>query len=188
MLLALLVAPALATEVVIETAIPVRVALDDRVVARLLVPSTLSLPAVTPGPHVMIVDRAGVPERHDIDVPEDGRLRVIVSRGDLVVLAAPLPAAPDGVTTGSVELRISNGPAASVRLDGEPHALSADGPLRLADLPAGNHVLEVRSADRTSVWARGELEVRAGDELVLILSEGRAPECFGRPDAWHPQR
>jgi hypothetical protein len=48
----------------------------------------------------------------------------------------------------------------------------------------GAPLLELRSVDRPMTWARGDLELIAGDRLVMVLPEGRPLEVFGRAEAW----
>jgi hypothetical protein len=55
--------------------------------------------------------------------------------------------------------------------------------LVLKGLTPGKYPLEVRSANRSVIWSRAELDVGAQDHLVVVLAEGRALRVFGRPDA-----
>ena len=49
----------------------------------------------------------------------------------------------------------------------------------------GIHPLEVRSADNLTIWARGELELTAGQSLVINLEAGRPLDVQGAAGAWH---
>ena len=48
----------------------------------------------------------------------------------------------------------------------------------------GVHTLEVRSADNLTIWARGELELTAGQSLVISLEAGRPLDVQGSTGAW----
>ena len=48
----------------------------------------------------------------------------------------------------------------------------------------GVHALEVRSADNLTVWARGELELTAGQSVVISLEAGRPLDVQGNAGVW----
>jgi hypothetical protein len=88
-----------------------------------------------------------------------------------------------------VELRPEPGQRFTVILDGVRLAvLGPSSPLRLEDLGPGEHRLELRTADNTTIWARGTLVLQPGDDLALGIAEGKPVQVFGRAEAWQPSR
>lgn len=181
----MLLAQVLAGELVVETEVPIDLTIDGRPSAKLYGASTLTL-ELPDGEHVLYVYRGEGKETLKVLIGEQ-TTRVRVGSSLLEASASP-PKAPTDATTGQVEVRMVNGPGATIIWDGARHPVSRDGTLRLPDLAPGQYTIEARSADMTYVWLRGTVTVEAGDEVVLALSEGRPAECYGRPEAWQPDR
>lgn len=181
----LLVAIAFAGELRIETEVPVDLLVDGHPAAKLFGPGELTVELVD-GEHTLTVYRGDGAEELPFEVGPDGTT-VRIGTTLLESSATPEPTPADS-TTGEVVLRLVEGRGATIIWAGERHALAQDGSLRFEALDPGEYEVEARSADMTYIWMRGTVTVEAGDELVLALSEGRAPECFGRPEAWQPDR
>jgi hypothetical protein len=54
----------------------------------------------------------------------------------------------------------------------------------LSELGPGTHSVEIRTEDNLVIWARGVVELKPGDQIVLMLSEGRPVTANGRTGAW----
>jgi len=173
-----------AGELVIDTQVPVEVFVDDLPQVRLYHAGQARI-EVSAGRHRLSVYRGAEPEVLLADFVEEGDVVLYVGATTLSLgTSAPPPPTPPG--PASVEFRAPPGPGAQVHVGGERRLLTAQAPQVLEGLEPGTLELEVRSADGAFVWARGELELVSGDALVVVLPEGRPPEVFGRPDAWHP--
>lgn len=169
----------------VETTVATEVRLSGLPVVKTYGPGTVSLPAVDPGLHDFEVFRFGKARSIQIDVPEDGTVRLMVGEDSLTTDTPPVL---DTSNTPKVRLEASSDERFSVIVDGQRTALlHAKRPLLLDTLPPGPHALEIRSVDNLTVWARGTLDLRPGDDLRLAVSEGRLPEVFGRAEAWRPK-
>ncbi len=181
-------APAQAGELAIETRVPVEVHVDQLPVARLYGPGTAIVP-LPAGEHTLAVYRGGVPERLVARADEAGTVRLLVGPSTLSLLDAPAEATEATAIEAappSLQLRAPAGPGAIVLLGGERLTLVPGEPLTITGLEAGSTALEIRSVDGSVIWARGELELVDGDDLVLVVPEGRPLEVFGRASAWVP--
>jgi hypothetical protein len=119
-----------------------------------------------------------------ITLTEDRATLLIVSAVGVFFTDAPVAAAEATKTgPGEVELRLGGTASAEVKLGESWHTVKPDAPLVLKGLTPGKYPLEVRSANRSVIWSRAELDVGAQDHLVVVLAEGRALRVFGRPDA-----
>lgn len=185
-----LLAPAHAGTLVVQTTLATEVKLGGLPVVRTYGPGTVTVPKVDPGPHTLTVYRKGEAETIEVTVPSEGRVRLLVSEdrletGDRPVAEIP----PDGGPAPAVELRPEPGQRFTVIVDGKRLAvLGPSTPLRLEDLAAGTHRLELRSVDNTTIWARGTLTLVPGDDLALGVTEGKPVQVFGRAEAWQPGR
>lgn len=178
-----------AAELEVEADVPIELVIDGQVSARIYAPARVTLRQLNPGEHDLIVFRGGKGTPLKVTLPAEGRARLLVGKEALEVLD-DAPAEPSSeATTASVEVRLSDGlDAALLTLGDQRIKLRSGAPAVLPALPPGEHRVEVRSADGTAIWARGELELQGGDELVIVISEGRAPEVFGSDRAWRPDR
>jgi hypothetical protein len=97
------------------------------------------------------------------------------------------PPAPAPDPSPVVQLKASPGQRFSVILDGSPVGVVGPGtPMVLSDLAPGRHTAEFRTEDNLIIWARGILELKPTEELILTLSEGRPVMATGRTGAWRP--
>lgn len=185
----LFVNPLLASDLEIEADVPIEVVIDGQVAARIYHPATVTLHGLTPGAHELIVFRGGTGTPMGLTLPEEGVSRLLVGRAAMELLDAADAAETTTLTTGQLELRLEGGlDSALVRLGDQRLTLTAGAPTLLPALPVGEHQVEIRSGDNAVIWARGVLTVSGGDELVIVISEGRTPEIFGSKRAWRPQR
>jgi hypothetical protein len=181
-------ATAHAGTVVVQTTVATEVSLDGLPVVRTYGPGTVSLPDIPAGDQRFTVFRDGHGLPVTVAVPETGRVRLMVGQQEITTDTPPPPAASEGPPP-VLELRGKAGQRFSVILDGERLAvLGPDRPLRLESVAAGAHTVEFRSPDNLTIWARGSLELRAGDDVALSIAEGRPVEAFGRTDAWQANR
>jgi len=176
----------LAGELVIETELAVDLFVDGRPAAKLYGPGVLQL-ELPDGDHDLTVYRGNGGEQLPVTVGTEPT-RVRIGSTLLEASAAPTVETPVDATTGNVEMRLVDGPAVTLIWEGEQHPIPRGGTLIFSDLEPGEYRLEARSADLTYVWMRGTVRVEAGDQVVMALSEGHPAECFGRPEAWQPDR
>ncbi len=176
----------LAGELVVESELAVDLFVDGRPAAKLYGPGILHL-EFPDGEHDLTVYRGNGGEQLPVTLGAEPTL-VRIGSTLLEASAAPLVEKEADASTGSVQMRLVQGPPVTLIWEGERHPIPRDGTLTFADLEPGEYRIEARSADLTYVWMRGTVHVQAGDEVVLALSEGRPTECFGRPEAWQPDR
>lgn len=188
-LLVALAAPvAQAGTVVVQTTVAVEVQLDGLPVLNTYGPGTVSLPDVPAGSRAFTVYRGGTGHPVEVQVPDVGRVRLMVG-ADEISTDTPPPVDDSAGPPPVLELRGKKGQRFSVILDGKRVAvLGPDRPLRLEELGVGSHRLELRSPDNLTIWARGTVDLRLGDDLALSIAEGRPVEAFGRPEAWQANR
>jgi hypothetical protein len=101
-----------------------------------------------------------------------------------IIAATALGIAKPGDTAG-VLVKATTGQNFTVVVDGEPHALvGGETDLVLSEMSAGVHSVEIRSADRLTVWGHGALHLIDGETVVLTLEEGRSVQVRGREGVW----
>ncbi|MCC6996247.1 MAG: PEGA domain-containing protein [Deltaproteobacteria bacterium] len=107
------------------------------------------VPDLEPGPHVVAVSKAGMPEwKQTVNVVSGETIKVSAS------IKGQMPQA------GSIKV-LSNADGAEVYLDGE---LKGNTPVTIPNVPPGTHILEVKAKDFEP--GEQELTVVAGQELV----------------------
>lgn len=169
----------------VETTVATEVRMAGVPVVKTYSAGTVSLPDVEAGQHAFEVFRFGKARSITVDVPETGTVRLMVGEESLTT---DTPPADPSANAPVVRLKATTGQRFSILVDGKRSALlHADRPLMFDHLPPGAHELEVRSIDNLTIWARGTLDLQPGDELELIVAEGRLPEVFGRAEAWRPK-
>ena len=169
----------------VETTVATEVRMAGVPIVKTYSAGTVSLPDVAPGLHDFEVYRYGKARSISIEVPETGTVRLMVGE-DTLSTDTPPPA--ESTTAPVVQLKATTGQRFSILVDGKRSALlHADRPLMFDHLGPGAHEIEVRSIDNLTVWTRGTLDLQPGDELQLVIAEGRLPEVFGRAEAWRPK-
>jgi hypothetical protein len=167
----------------VEASVATEVLLESVPVVRTYGPGTVTLPELPAGQHSFEVFRGGRAELITVDVPDQGEVRLLIGEAALTTDAAPT--APDPAVGPRVLLKAVAGQRFGLVIDGKRAGeLHPEQPLRLDSLKAGVHKVELRSVDHLTVWARGELDLRAGDDLAITVQEGKLPEAFGRAGAW----
>ena len=173
---------ALAGELVVESSASIELHLDGMLLARLYQAGAVSFHDIPAGPHTLSARTHNQAFQLDVTIGDTPQ-RVLATTTGLQLLGATTPA-PAGLA--SLELRLGGKVGARVRLGERWYTLSPETPLILPELPSQVLPMELRSADGTAIWARGELDLRAGDSLVLVISEGQAPLVIGREGSWRP--
>ncbi|MBK9649493.1 MAG: hypothetical protein IPO67_30820 [Deltaproteobacteria bacterium] len=174
-----------AAELRVEGEIPFQLSLNGVTAAKLYGAGELTLRGLPAGDARVRVDHGdGKIAEATITLRDDRATLLIVSTVGVFFTDAPVAVA-DATKTGpgEVELRLGGTVSAEVKLGESWHTVKPDVPLVLKGLPPGRYPLEVRSANRSVIWSRAELEVGAQDHLVVVLAEGRALHVFGRPAA-----
>lgn len=164
---------ALAGSVVIDAAVPIDVFVNTEALARLYVPGIVTLP-LDDGPRKLQIWVDGNPHEVSIDVPVVGVTTVMVGKNGITTAA---PNAPD-VPVGPVEFRVAGRAEVMFTLDDQRHHL-APGEVLKVELTEGNHMISVRDASGTQIWAKGLLTVKEPRGVIVQLSEGRMPEVAG---------
>lgn len=186
LILATWLTAATAGTVRVETSVATEVRQAGVPVVKIFGPGTVRQPEVDAGPQAFEVFRYGRPRAIVVDVPATGTVRILVGEDTLTTDTPPAPA-PDAAPP-KVLLRAADGQRFSILIDGERTALLHAGqPLLLDGLEAAGHSLEVRSIDNHTIWSKGTLDLKAGEELQITIAEGRLPEVFGRAEAWRPK-
>ena len=173
-----------AAELRVEGEIPFQLSLNGAPAAKLYGVGELTLRGLPAGDTRVRVDHGdGKIAESTITLTDDRATLLIVSTVGVFFTDTPVAAA-DATKTGpgEVELRLGGAVSAEVKLGDTWHTVKPDVPLLLKGLPPGRYPLEVRSANRSVIWSRAELEVGAQDHLVVVLAEGRALHVFGRQD------
>ncbi|MBN2799338.1 MAG: hypothetical protein JXX28_09350 [Deltaproteobacteria bacterium] len=133
---------------------------------------------VPPGPHRAEVLTHGAPQPLDFSVVEGVPTLLVIGRIGLSAEVLYDRVAPAAVPQVQVSIRHQGDEGVMVLLDGERLAVSGGRQLSLVR-PAGTHNLEIRSADGTLIWARGELMLEGAEAVVLQVSAGKVPEVAG---------
>lgn len=182
---ALLGALALAGSLVIQTSVPSEVHLDGKPVLKSFSATSTTIPDVPEGPHQVTVYRDGIGRKLEVAIPAQGAVRLLVGSEALDTDTPPVQ--PTDAAPPLVELRAAPGQSFSLLIDGERSGtLSSRASVVIDDLAVGEHSFELRSSDMLTVWVRGTLILRAGDNLIVRAAEGRMIEVFGREAAWVP--
>lgn len=182
----LLAAPAWAGTLLIETQVAAEVQTGGLTLAHTYGPGRVSVPDIAAGTKVFDVYRSGNHQAIEIEVPETGRVRLLV--GTETLLTDTPPESPADAAPPVLELRAVQGEKFSLILNGERKGVfSSHEPIRVADLGPGEHTLELRTTDNLTVWVRGSLSLRPGDEVVVQAAEGRMVEVYGRTGVWKPK-
>lgn len=174
-----------AAELRVEGEIPFQLSLNGATAAKLYGAGELTLRDLPAGDTRVRVDHGdGKIAESMITLRDDRATLLIVSAVGVFFTDLPVVAADTTKTgPGEVELRLGGTVSAEVKLGESWHTVRPDAPLVLKGLPPGKYPLEVRSANRSVIWSRAELDVGAEDHLVVVLAEGRALRVFGRADA-----
>ncbi len=175
---------ALGGTVEVQTTTAAEIHLDGVEILRTYGPATALLSDIPAGKQVFVIYRAGDGAPIEVEVPDDGIIRIRV--GEHLLETDQVTRSTDGPAP-EVSLRSADGQEFIVIVDGRRlGTLSAETPMRLDGIPSGEHTLELRSSDLLVVWLRGTLHLQPGDDLNLQVSEGRMLEVFGRSGAWQP--
>lgn len=160
--------------VVVDARLAAEISDGGQKLAQLYVPGiyTVTLPA---GHRSLYVWIGGVPTEVPVDVPVGGTVRVVVGRnGTTTSMEAPREAIAGMV---HLELHAVDAPI-QVRLGNQREVIRAGEQVAL-DLPSGSLPFTVRSPDGTAIWANGTLDLRVGEPVIVVMSEGRLPEVSG---------
>lgn len=182
MLLMLLTLLARAGDLVVDAALPTELRASSDTLVQTLAPARVRLTGLKDGPLMLDVVAGGRSRQVQVEVPQQGAVGLKVTASGATVEAATTPATPP-----LVELRVVSGDRFAVLLDGARLlTLTARTPVILEGLTAGEHALEIRSADLLTIWARGTLDLRAEDRVRIGAAEGRRLDVFGRTGVWAP--
>lgn len=173
---------AFAGQVLVHAEVPVDVFDHDVPLARLYVPSTVSL-ELPVGERELKLWVDGKPHVVAFVIPPTGPVVLVVGEGGISVPAHP----PDvvGVAPGPIEFRVVGKVPVTLMLDDQRLRLQP-GDVYRVDLRDGRHTLGVRDASGTVIWARGSLELSGPRAVVVQLGEGRMPEVAGSGGLYVP--
>lgn len=176
----LCVTVALGGDVVVDAHVPTDVFMGETALARMFVPSVLTLPMAA-GRQELKFWIDGSPHPIFIDVPEQGAITVLVGKSGITSNAQ---AVPEGAI-GPVEFRVTGKQAVMLVVDDLRYHLGPQDALKI-DLADGTHHMDVRDAMGTVIWARGSFTVNDPRGVVVQVSEGRMPEVGGSGGAFLP--
>lgn len=167
-----------------ETKVPVEVREGALPVIQTYGESQIDVPSVAAGAHTYTILRSSGSATIAVEVPEKGTVLVRITDADVSTNAAPAVVS-ESAAPPKVVIEAKAGQAFAVVLDGERiGAVTHDAPMTLDGLTLGAHTLQLRSPDHLTVWAKGDLQLIAGDIVTLRVAEGYPVEVFGRSDAW----
>lgn len=174
-----------AADLRVEGEIPFQLSLNGAPAAKLYGAGELTLRGLPAGEARVRVDHGdGKIAESTLTLSDDRATLLIVSAVGVFFTDAPAVVADETRRgPGEVELRLAGTVNAEVKLGDRWHTVTPDAPLLVKDLPPGRYPLEVRSANRSVIWSRGDLDVGPQDHLVVVLAEGRALRVFGRAEA-----
>lgn len=174
--------PSTAGTVLFDTDTEASVEHGNTTIARASGPGVIALGEFPTGTTQLILTPANRPPlRISVAVPESEPVTIELRNGrvqtagtTLVVEAIPAP---------RLGLRSADGERFTVVLNGDTvHTLRNE--IMIDDLTPGRHAVEVRSADRLTIWARGTVDLMAGETVVLGISSGRMVVADGLSTAW----
>lgn len=177
-----LAAHALGGTVTLETDTALAVERGGVTIARASGPGQLTLGEFPAGDTQLRITRDGMPPLDTrLEVKSNGTTHLKFkgdtlsqANGTLLQIDAPLP---------TLVLRPAAEQQFVVLIDDTP-GLTIKAEHIQSALQAGPHAIEVRSADRLTIWARGRLDLKPGDTVVFDIEEGRAPIVTGAD--WTP--
>lgn len=176
----LLLVPAHAGDILVQTAVSTEIALGHTPLVSTWGEATLRIRDVDPGLAGLRVVRGDRTDVIDVIVPDDGAAVLVVTASAVSTQPATEPEVGP-----VVEVRAARGQRFAVVVDGtRVGIIGSHHPVRLEGIGAGPHSIELRSADLTVVWTRGDLDLQADDALIITGQEGYAPLVTGRPDAF----
>lgn len=173
---------------VVDAKLPAELLMDGHKLVQLFVAGEVHLP-VHSGEHEVRVLVGGEPQSLQIEIPKDGRTRLLVGRtgstsdSPATVAEVAVDIDPDAPTP--VEFRVTGPTQVQLRIDDSRHMLDSGGRVSV-DLERGAHQVSIRNGAGTVIWASGTLEISGTEPVVVQLTEGRMPEISGQ-GAFHAQ-
>ncbi len=170
--------------VIFDTDTEATVEHGNATIARASGPGVIVLGDFAEGSTRMVLTPANRPSiRFSFDVPETQTVTVSLRDGRVSSTEAELVL--EGLPEPLLGFRSADGEAFAVVLNGnDVHTLRTD--LMIENLTPGRHAVEIRSADRLTIWARGTVDLMAGETVVLGISSGRMVVADGLSTAWRP--
>jgi len=174
--------PSIAGTVFLDTDTETTVEHANFTIARASGPGVIALgefPAGTARLLLTPANRPAIPIAFDVPDSEP----VTVELRDGRVRSAGTTLSVDAIPAPRLGLRSADGEHFTVVLNGDTvHTLRNE--IMVDDLTPGRHRVEVRSADRLTIWARGTVDLMAGETVVLGISSGRMVVADGLSTAW----
>lgn len=151
-------------------------------IARATGPGILTLGDFSPGStQLQVVQRNRDPVHFELTVPTDQNVTVRLKNHQLTASNATLNV--QELSAPSLIFRAEPGETFTIVIDGNAtHALTEQ--LVVDSLTSGRHRIDIRSADKLTIWARGTVDLMAGEAVVLSVREGRMVEADGLNTAW----
>lgn len=178
----LLLASALAGDLVVEAKVPARVSVDTELVAEIFRSGSYRT-EIPDGPHKLVITTGGTPKSFDIEAGPEPVVVIVGRTGTTLGTAAP---EPETVAKGDADIvfRSSDGSRLMVQVGPQRVVVGAGRDVALS-LPVGEYPMSVRNESGTQIFARGMLDVRGGTELIVQVAEGTLPETAGDGVAFH---
>lgn len=177
------VSTALAGDLQVDAAGPVELREGGKLLVQSWGPEKLVLSGLRVGPHLVEVVAGGKARTQTIEVPASGAARLNVSGATVSVDTLP----PGPPLRPVLELRSASDDSFALILDGQRRLLfSREAQVQLYGLAPGEHALEIRSADLTTIWSRGTLALDNDGRVTATAARGQALDVFGPDGAWAP--
>ena len=168
-----------AADLTFEAQVPVQIYVDDNAVAKLYQPGALRT-LVSPGVHTVRIYVSGEPTIQSVDLTNREEATVVIGRNG-ISWPEELLAVPVGGEAPEIEGRVSFRSVADVDVVvtvGRVRERLSPGEHKVLVLGPGPHSMNVRNAEGTVIWVRGELHLGA-DDIIVQLTAGRMPEVLG---------
>lgn len=150
----------------------------DEPLLRTFGPTDVWLSNLPEGPHLLTVTRGAEKQVVEVTLAKEGDTRLDITAK--AVSTGPVGPPPKDQPATWLHLDPTPGQRFALVVDGR--RIGAFGPqqgLSLRGLAEGPHAIELRSADLTTVWARGSLALVANAPVQITATEGLPPTVKG---------
>jgi len=176
---------AFAGELLIDAKVPCEVlGVGNQPIAQLFWPSRVHVP-LEAGHYELTVMVAGNPNRISLDLDDATPTTLVVGRTGLTTHTTATTTKGPPPTHTLLQVRSAANERLVLQLDGKRHTIGIGQELEI-ELPLGDHTLRLRTANGTTIFATGSLQLDGAGPLIIQVSEGRMPEFSGEGGIFSP--